>query len=174
MRIMRGTSLVSIAAALVAVGGITFYVVSSPGGGGSVVDHPETQVASRIMHSYIGEREDGRSLVGYCEYDAFAEAGGESVVEVIRAGDRSTIKADDRFSASVDVDIYDIDESDLPPGFSLEEALADRPPPPRAREVGVYVDKDGNLQTGCAPESWIILDGVGKSLAEWRAEGLIE
>ena len=174
MRMTTVTKLAALSAALVAVGGMTFYFVTSSGGEGTLPGQPETQVAGRIMHSYTGERQDGQSLVGYCEYDAWASVGGETVVSVVRSGDRSSIKPGDRFGASVDVDIYDVDESELPPGFSLEDALADRPPPPSTRDVGVYVDENRELQTGCAPESWTVIDGVGKSLAEWRAEGVID
>lgn len=168
------TKLAALSAALAAIGGMIFYFVSSSGG--SEPTYPDgPQVEGRLLQVSVGGfgTEFG-TIHGFCEYDAQVIAEGDLVLKIIREGERSEVAAGDTLAEDIDAGLYDLDPDDYLPEFDLEAAIAERQPLPSARDVYVYVDEDGDLQTGCAPESWTVIDGVGKTVADWRAEGVLE
>ncbi|MFQ5471800.1 MAG: hypothetical protein ACE5FA_02790 [Dehalococcoidia bacterium] len=160
---MRNTTvakLAALSAALVAIGGMAFYLVSSSGGSGQQVVPDGPVVEGRILSGDVGILRDGSHYTAVCEADAYVRVERDTIIEILDHGDRPEIKVGEKIS-------YDIYRE------RSEEDIEERGYPPTSAALWVYRDDEGVIHPGCPPEGTVIIDGVSKTLEEWQAEGKI-
>lgn len=124
-------------------------VAAATAGGGDKTQ--ESQVSGRLVGTTFAEFVGGMSGTIKCQHDAVIVVADGRVTEVRHEGERSTVEVGDNFDLRTD----------------------DRPgvPTPDEEPINVYVDDEGQLHSGCDPESIVHLDdGRELTLEEFDAE----
>lgn len=148
------------ALATLAVVALALWLTLGSGGSQPVIPDGPT-VDGRLFWGSVGYLRDGSSYQARCEADALVRVERDTITAVLEHGDRPEIKVGEKLDHDTFVD---------PSDYSID-AIG---PPPTVFDLWVYRDEDEIIRTGCSPESTVIIDGISKTVEEWRAEGKIE